>query len=92
MLPINKAIPVSLIINEMLSNSLKYAFPKGEAGVIGIAFKREGEQYFLTVWDNGDRASRRVHLGRDRYPWPAAGQFPGRATGRDNLVFRRDGH
>ncbi len=52
-LPINKAIPVSLIINELLSNSLKYAFPKGEAGVVGISFKREGEQYFLNVWDTG---------------------------------------
>jgi PAS domain S-box-containing protein len=52
-LPINKAIPVSLIINELLSNSLKYAFPHDQTGIIRIIFKREGEKYFLIVRDNG---------------------------------------
>jgi PAS domain S-box-containing protein len=52
-LPISKAIPVSLIINELLSNSLKYAFPDDRKGTVGIVFKKEGDRHFLTVWDNG---------------------------------------
>jgi PAS domain S-box-containing protein len=52
-LPINKAIPISLIINEMLSNALKYAFPKERKGIIEIIFRKEGDRYFLTVRDNG---------------------------------------
>jgi PAS domain S-box-containing protein len=52
-LPINKAIPISLMINEMLSNSLKYAFPEGRKGVIEILFRKDGERHFLTVRDNG---------------------------------------
>ncbi len=52
-LPISKAIPVSLIVNELLSNSLKYAFPGDRKGTVGIIFKKEGDRHLLTVWDNG---------------------------------------
>lgn len=52
-LPISKAIPVSLIINELLSNSLKYAFLDDRKGTVGIIFKKEGDRHFLTVWDDG---------------------------------------
>ena len=54
LLNINTAIPCGLIINELLSNSLKYAFPDGKKGEISIAIhpldKNEME---LIVNDNG---------------------------------------
>ena len=54
LLNINTAIPCGLIINELVSNSLKYAFPEGRKGKIKIAMsplnKNEIE---LTVSDNG---------------------------------------
>ena len=54
LLNINTAIPCGLIINELVSNSLKYAFPDGRKGKIKIAMsplnKNEME---LTVNDNG---------------------------------------
>jgi two-component sensor histidine kinase len=53
-LDINTAIPCGLIVNELLSNSLKYAFPDGKKGEISIAIhpldKNEME---LIVSDNG---------------------------------------
>jgi PAS domain S-box-containing protein len=52
-LPINKAIPISLIINEMLSNSLKYAFPDNRTGKIEIRFRKEGDRHTLVVRDDG---------------------------------------
>ena len=52
-LPISKAIPVSLIINELLSNALKYAFPGDRTGTISVEFRRTGELYTLVVKDNG---------------------------------------
>ncbi len=48
------AIPCGLIINELVSNSLKYAFPKGKGGEILIRFADEnGQGMRLIVRDNG---------------------------------------
>jgi PAS domain S-box-containing protein len=52
-LPISKAIPISLMINEMLSNSLKYAFPDDRTGVIIVDIQKEGDQHTLVVRDDG---------------------------------------
>jgi len=48
------AIPCGLIINELVSNSLKYAFPANNGGEISIRFADEnGQGLRLTVRDNG---------------------------------------
>ncbi|HVP96929.1 PAS domain S-box protein [Methanoregula sp.] len=52
-LHIDKAVPCSLIINEMISNSLKHAFPGERKGVITIDFKKSGENYIVTYSDDG---------------------------------------
>ncbi|MDP4190210.1 MAG: PAS domain S-box protein [Bacteroidota bacterium] len=53
-LSIDMAIPCGLIINELVSNSLKYAFPSGENGKIKICFKAESSKdYMLLIEDNG---------------------------------------
>lgn len=45
-------IPIGLMLNEMVSNAVKYAFPD-KKGVISIAFSKKENQYFLKVQDNG---------------------------------------
>ncbi len=52
-LDIDKAIPCGLIINELVSNSLKYAFPEGSQGEVRIALSRDGNGYTLLVADSG---------------------------------------
>jgi two-component sensor histidine kinase len=48
------AIPCGLIINELISNSFKYAFVNQPAGVISIHFKDlQDDNFVLTVADNG---------------------------------------
>ncbi|NOZ62018.1 MAG: PAS domain S-box protein [Calditrichaeota bacterium] len=52
-LGIDKAIPSGLLINELVTNSLKYAFPDKRGGTILIRFEDLGESYSLTVADDG---------------------------------------
>lgn len=52
-LHIDDAIPCGLIINELLSNSFKYAFVKKKTGTIGISVKVKKESIILATWDNG---------------------------------------
>ena len=53
LLPIQKAIPLGLMVNEIISNSLKYAFPDTRSGVISISLRREDDHYSLIIRDNG---------------------------------------
>jgi PAS domain S-box-containing protein len=53
-LDINTAIPCGLIINELVTNSLKHAFPDGKDGEINIAIHSMNENTIeLVVGDNG---------------------------------------
>ncbi|ADN34858.1 signal transduction histidine kinase [Methanolacinia petrolearia DSM 11571] len=52
-LPIDLVIPLSLVINEILSNSVKYAFAGRESGTIGIRFRLRDGRILLDVWDDG---------------------------------------
>ncbi|MBD2729844.1 hypothetical protein H6G96_26880 [Nostoc sp. FACHB-892] len=53
-LAIDAAIPCGLIINELISNSLKYAFPEKQPGEIYIDFSSiEANLFTLTIGDNG---------------------------------------
>ena len=52
-LPIDTAVPCGLIINELASNSLKYAFPADMRGEVNITFEHTGPRYVLRVSDTG---------------------------------------
>ncbi|HAX49093.1 MAG TPA: PAS domain S-box protein [Ignavibacteria bacterium] len=53
-LDIDTAIPCGLIINEVISNCLKYAFPDLRKGQITIDLEEKSEsEYLLTIHDNG---------------------------------------
>lgn len=52
-LEIDTAISLGLIVNELVSNCFKHAFPMGTEGMIGINLSRVPEGYLLEVADNG---------------------------------------
>lgn len=52
-LNVDAAIPLGLIINELVSNALKHAFPEGKKGEIRVRFRPLGEDVELVVSDNG---------------------------------------
>jgi two-component system, sensor histidine kinase PdtaS len=49
-----QAVPVGLILNEAITNSIKYAFPDNRKGTIGIELSKDSPtHYFLCIADNG---------------------------------------
>lgn len=53
-LEVVQAMPLGLILNEAISNSLKYAFPNGEKGTITVSLKMgEDKNCLLSISDNG---------------------------------------
>lgn len=53
LLDIQAAIPCGLIVNELVSNSLKYAFSTDKKGEISIEFNSVDDNFTLIVSDNG---------------------------------------
>lgn len=52
-LDVDSVIPLGLIVNELVSNSLKYAFPDNKNGSIKVSLKEANEMLVLTVSDDG---------------------------------------
>jgi two-component sensor histidine kinase len=62
------ALPLGLIINELLTNALKYAFPEAQSGRIEISFVHHADAFVLQVRDNG------VGMGEGQAPGHGLGQ------------------
>lgn len=61
-LNIETATPLGLIITELVSNSIKHAFPNKKSGEIIVKVSRENDEFLLEVNDNGVGISEDVSL------------------------------
>ena len=52
-LDLEKAIPCGLLLNELVTNSLKYAFPDGRKGKLWVKLMPEKDKMILIIGDNG---------------------------------------
>ncbi|SDB65389.1 Two-component sensor histidine kinase, contains HisKA and HATPase domains [Flavobacteriaceae bacterium MAR_2010_188] len=53
-LDVDTAVPIGLIVNELLTNALKYAFPQNEKGIINISLEKTTDTNLkLKIQDNG---------------------------------------
>jgi two-component sensor histidine kinase len=53
-LDVGQAIPLGLILNEAITNSLKYAYPDGRSGTISLSLScTEAQRCWLVIADNG---------------------------------------
>jgi len=53
LLPTDRAIPIGLIVNELVTNAVKYAFPGETRGTVLVTLKRLPGELRLTVADDG---------------------------------------
>jgi PAS domain S-box-containing protein len=53
LLPTDRAITIGLMVNELVTNAVKYAFPEDTKGTILVTLKRASGELLLTVSDDG---------------------------------------
>ena len=63
-LDVDTLIPLGLILNELISNSLKYAFEESEDGQIQVKLKEKDQRLMLEVKDNGIGIPEELKSGR----------------------------
>ena len=49
----DQAVPLSLIVTEAVTNAIKYAYPAGREGTIGVHLRRQGGGIELEIKDDG---------------------------------------
>lgn len=52
-LDVDTIVPLGLIINELITNSLKYAFIEGKKGELTVSMKGNDKEFILEISDNG---------------------------------------
>lgn len=52
-LDVDTVIPIGLILNELITNCLKYAFTNQGEGIIKVVLKKQNDILYLSVHDNG---------------------------------------
>ena len=52
-LPLTQAVPLALVVSELLTNAFKYAFPGDAAGRVCVSLRRADEGLRVTVADDG---------------------------------------
>lgn len=80
-LPVSTALPLGLVVTELVGNAFTHAFPEGEPGVVTIELRRRGEDAVLTVSDEGVGAQGWPDGRPDPSSPPPEADAPAPATG-----------
>lgn len=63
-LDVDKAIPIGLILNELISNAFKHAFPGNELPELFVELRRESDKILIRIEDNGAGLDKRSATGK----------------------------
>lgn len=66
-LDVDRAIPIGLIVNELMTNCLKYAFPENRKGKISISLSELDSHLHLTVADDGIGYCQKEHINNQGF-------------------------
>ncbi|MFY0607791.1 MAG: tetratricopeptide repeat protein [Cyclobacteriaceae bacterium] len=68
-LDIDTLIPLGLIVNELITNAIKYAFEASESGVISFEMRESNERLFVTLMDNGKGMDAKMMEASNSFGW-----------------------
>lgn len=68
-LDIDTVIPLGLMVNELITNSLKYAFEDEEEGKLSVEINEDAEQLHVVVRDNGPGVDLETYQTSNSFGW-----------------------
>jgi two-component sensor histidine kinase len=86
-LPIDMVIPLGMAVNELVTNAVKYAYPPPGTGLVSVDFRRDRDQFRLTVGDGGCGLPEPAKAGAGGLGMTLVNSLVGQVRGR--LVVRR---
>lgn len=89
---IKEATSLGLIVNEWITNSLKYAFPESEGGTVEVGLRNTGDGFRVRVRDNGDGIPDTVDLENPSGLGLQLVQMLSRQLGGEIQYNRKDGY
>ena len=90
-LEMDKAMPFALLLNELMSNSYKYAFKNKDEGVIEVHFKKEATNFIFEFIDDGAGFDYNNEIKKDTLGLNLIGSFCEQLNGQFEFV-RKDNH
>ncbi|MGE5545729.1 MAG: sensor histidine kinase [Solirubrobacterales bacterium] len=63
--PLDCAVPMALIANEIITNAVKHAYPEGGAGDVFVSLRKDGGAVRLRIADNGGGLSATAAAGKE---------------------------
>lgn len=86
LLDMDTAIPLGILVTELVSNALKHAFPEGRSGEILVTFSQQGAQTVLSVSDDGIGIKRKPDFKKAKtLGWHLIKTLTGQLRGRLEL-------
>ena len=52
-LPLDTVIPLGMVVNELVTNAIKHAYPPPQTGLVSVDFRGDGDGFRLVVEDGG---------------------------------------
>ena len=82
---VDTVIPIGLIINELVSNSLKYAFTDDKPGVLEVVLKKQDTALLLEVSDTGNGFSEETFGSSDTFGFKLIKTFAAKLEAQFNM-------
>lgn len=90
-LEMNKAMPFALLLNELMSNSYKYAFTNKEQGIIEIKFKKQENNYIFEYSDDGTGFDYDKEINKGSLGLNLIGSFSEQLNGKFEYIKKETG-
>jgi two-component sensor histidine kinase len=80
------AIPIGLIVTEIVNNTIKYAFPNGDVGSFNVKFRVDGVVGVLECWDDGVGLPEDLNINNDNLGMTVVNSLANQIDGEVNLL------